>query len=172
MIQLVARKTELTSWNYIDPMRLNLADKIVGTPIFGTTTIGSDIYYHLEFPHFLYKLESQLTGKTKIFTRPVYFPVVGWNNFSLSTVHNEGLIITKLKSVLNGWEVYMDDTILDLGIFTGGLSSSNGDIINLKAGRALNFSSFDSNNNLIFPFTIPVIKFFCPAINFILHIFS
>ena len=75
MIQLVAQKTETTDWNLTVPMRLNLADKIVGTPIFGTTTIGSDIYYHLEFPHFLYKLESQLTGKTKIFTRPVYFNV-------------------------------------------------------------------------------------------------
>ena len=69
MIQTTIQRQTVTGFNLGVTFYLNLADKIVGTPIFGTTTIGPNTFYFLTFPFFLIKLESQFTGKTKIFTR-------------------------------------------------------------------------------------------------------
>ena len=72
MIQSIVNRQTTTTFTNTVVFYLNLADKIVGTPTFGSTTIGPNTYYFLTSPFFLIKLESQFTGKTKIFTRPDY----------------------------------------------------------------------------------------------------
>ena len=68
MIQTTIQRQTFTGFSFNSVFYLNLADKIVGTPTFGSTTIGETTFYFLTFPFFLIKLESQFTGKTKIFT--------------------------------------------------------------------------------------------------------
>ena len=79
MIQgLISNQTH-TSYGYGISWYVDIADKFVGTPTFITSTIGDDTYYAMSFPYILYKLESQQTGKTKIFTRTGVAPAVGKN---------------------------------------------------------------------------------------------
>ena len=61
------------------------------------------------------------------------------------TSHNDGLIVIKMEeyidptnSTITGWKVYLDETIIDHGIFSGGLSSSLGPV-SFRANRTLNF---------------------------------
>jgi hypothetical protein len=61
------------------------------------------------------------------------------------TSHNDGLIVIKMEeyidptnSTITGWKVYLDETIINHGIFSGGLSSSLGPV-SFRANRALNF---------------------------------
>ena len=80
MIQPTIQRQTTTAFSFNSVFYLNLADKIVGTPTFGSTTIGPNTFYYLTFPFFLIKLESQFTGKTKIFTKStVSFANLGTN---------------------------------------------------------------------------------------------
>ena len=66
MIQALINNQTTTAFAFTVQFYLNLADKIVGTPTFTTTTIGDDTYYAMSFPYFLIKLKSQQTGKEKL----------------------------------------------------------------------------------------------------------
>ncbi len=79
MIQALINNQTTTAFAFTVQFYLNLADKIVGTPTFTTTTIGDDTYYAMSFPYFLIKLKSQQTGKEKVFTRTGVSPAVGTN---------------------------------------------------------------------------------------------
>ena len=88
------------------------------------------------------------------FMRIVNLPV-GPVSQPLQAEHTDGLIVIKLKRYIpdppdpsnNGWKVFMDETIEDLNIFSGGLNTGQGVELELKADRVLNFS--ESGN---FPF--------------------
>ena len=58
-----------TNWNFRMGGRINISDKILLTSVINAVTIGETTYYFMAFPYLLFKLESQLTKKTKIFTR-------------------------------------------------------------------------------------------------------
>tara|TARA_R100000808_G_C2112751_1_gene126343 strand:+ start:116 stop:667 length:552 start_codon:yes stop_codon:yes gene_type:complete len=79
MIQGLINNQTATAFSYAITWYVDIADKFVGTPTFTSSTIGDDTYYALSFPYILYKLESQQTGKTKIFTRSGFSPAVGKN---------------------------------------------------------------------------------------------
>ena len=53
MIQALINNQTTTAFAFTVQFYLNLADKIVGTPTFTTTTIGDDTYYAMSFPYFL-----------------------------------------------------------------------------------------------------------------------
>ena len=58
-----------------------------------------------------------------------------------SVVHSQGLIITRLEDISGGeWKVYLDETLISLNIFSGGINSYSTQVWNLKADRALNFT--------------------------------
>ena len=78
MIQALINNQTFTTFTYSVAWRINVADKLVGTPTFTTSTVGDDTYYAMSFPYFLIKLESQQTGKIKLFTRTT-LPSVGIN---------------------------------------------------------------------------------------------
>ena len=48
---------------------VNVAPYFSVTPTIGSADIGGTIYYFITYPYFLFKLESQETGKTKFFCR-------------------------------------------------------------------------------------------------------
>jgi hypothetical protein len=79
MIQALINNQTITSFAYTVIWYIDIADKFVGTPTFSTSTVGDDTYYGLSFPYILYKLESQQTGKTKLFARTGLSPAVGIN---------------------------------------------------------------------------------------------
>lgn len=79
MVQVVVNNQNFTAFAFAADFRINISDKIVSTPTFLSATFLGDIYYSLSFPYILYKLESQQTGKVKIFTRTSSFPAVGIN---------------------------------------------------------------------------------------------
>ena len=84
MIQAPINNQTSTAFAYSTSFQINISDKIVQTPVFYVVTIGETTYYSLQFPFILYKLESQQTGKTKIFTRGAsFYPVIstGINKF-------------------------------------------------------------------------------------------
>ena len=54
-------------------------------------------------------------------------------------IHDHGLTIIKLKDTSGGWEIYLDETSVNLNIFSGGITSFSGQTWDLKADRALNF---------------------------------
>jgi len=79
MIQALINKVSHTSFSLTIGWYIDVADKLVGTPTFTTSTLGDDTYYAMTFPYFLYKLESHQTGKTKLFTRTGVSNAVGVN---------------------------------------------------------------------------------------------
>ena len=80
MIQAQINNQSYTSFAYGEIFQINISDKIVQTPVFLVTSFGGSTYYALQFPFILYKLESQQTGKTKIFSRgDNFFPLISEN---------------------------------------------------------------------------------------------
>ena len=80
MIQSPINNQTATAFAYGKLFQINISDKIVQTPVFYVLTIGETTYYYLQFPFILYKLESQQTGKTKIFTRgSSFYPTISEN---------------------------------------------------------------------------------------------
>ena len=79
MIQALVNKISHTNWSYAMGGRINLIDKMVETPT--TTSIESlgTVYYAMTYPYLLFKLESQFTKKTKVFTRTSFNPACGIN---------------------------------------------------------------------------------------------
>lgn len=69
MFNSVVNKDSGTQWVYSMGGRINISDKIVQTPIINEFTFGDYTYYNLAFPYMIFKLESQLTKKVKIFSR-------------------------------------------------------------------------------------------------------
>ena len=65
-----------SNWNSSISNRIDISDKIVQTPTFFEYEFLGDIYYFLSFPYFLFKLESQFTKKTKIFSKGNTLPSV------------------------------------------------------------------------------------------------
>jgi len=84
MIQAEINNQATTAFAYGTGFEINISDKIVQTPVFYVATILGTTYYYLQFPFILYKLESQQTKKTKIFTRgSSFYPTIstGINKF-------------------------------------------------------------------------------------------
>ena len=79
MFNNVVNKETTNEWIYSMGGRVNVSDKIVQTPTFSEVVIEGTTYYFLSFPYFLFKLESQLTKKTKIFSRGSTIPSIGTN---------------------------------------------------------------------------------------------
>ena len=79
MIQAPINKISHTNWSYVMGGRINLRDKMVETPIVASAEVLGTLYYSLTYPYLLFKLESQFTKKTKIFTRTSFSPIVGIN---------------------------------------------------------------------------------------------
>ena len=57
----------------------------------------------------------------------------------LSITHDNGLMIVKIEDISTQWKVYVDETSVNLNVFSGGITSYSGQVWNLKADRALNF---------------------------------
>tara|TARA_R100000655_G_scaffold486_1_gene2000 strand:- start:780 stop:1340 length:561 start_codon:yes stop_codon:yes gene_type:complete len=68
-----------TNWNLSMGGRINISDKIKLSPVINSTSFGSNTYYSMGFPYILFKLESQLTKKVKIFNREGFAPACGVN---------------------------------------------------------------------------------------------
>tara|TARA_R100000781_G_scaffold24135_3_gene17881 strand:+ start:2312 stop:2860 length:549 start_codon:yes stop_codon:yes gene_type:complete len=79
MIQALVNKMAATSWSYTMGGRINLRDKMVETPTTTSTESLGTVYYAMTYPYLLFKLESQFTKKTKIFTRTSFNPACGIN---------------------------------------------------------------------------------------------
>jgi hypothetical protein len=80
MIQAPINNQTTTSFAYGTSFQINISDKIVQTPVFYVVTLGDTTYYNLQFPFILYKLESEQTGKTKVFSRGgSVYPLVSEN---------------------------------------------------------------------------------------------
>tara|TARA_R100000278_G_C5420024_1_gene146247 strand:- start:47 stop:595 length:549 start_codon:yes stop_codon:yes gene_type:complete len=79
MIQALINNQTTTAFAFGTSFQINISDKIVQTPVFYVTTIGDTTYYALQFPFILYKLESEQTGKTKIFNKGNVYPVISEN---------------------------------------------------------------------------------------------
>jgi len=61
------------------------------------------------------------------------------NTVPLFITHDNGLMIVKIEDISTQWKVYVDETSVNLNVFSGGITSYSGQIWNLKADRALNF---------------------------------
>ncbi len=80
MIQALINNQTTTAFAFGTSFQINISDKIVQTPVFYVITIGDTTYYSLQFPFILYKLESEQTGKTKVFSRGgSFYPVISEN---------------------------------------------------------------------------------------------
>ena len=81
MINNVVNKTYASppAWNLSQGGRFNISDKITQTPVITPVVALGVTYYFMTFPYLLYKLESQFTKKTKIFSRGSSAPACGIN---------------------------------------------------------------------------------------------
>ena len=66
-------------WNKSMGGRIDISDKITQTPVITSLEIAGTTYFFMTFPYLLYKLESQYTKKTKIFSRKLAAPSCGIN---------------------------------------------------------------------------------------------
>tara|TARA_Y100001963_G_scaffold115861_1_gene160875 strand:- start:9 stop:557 length:549 start_codon:yes stop_codon:yes gene_type:complete len=90
MIQATISDTTSTSFTLSIAWHLNVSDSIVGTPTFTTFDFGGNTFYYITYPYFLFKLESQQTGKIKLFTdEDINYPVgTNINHYDRSILFN------------------------------------------------------------------------------------
>lgn len=85
MIQGTISNQTYTYFNRSIRWYADISDKLVSTPEFMAYDYFGTIFYLLKFPFLLYKLESQQTGKTKIFTNEGAYPSITGSRFNINT---------------------------------------------------------------------------------------